>query len=222
MNHENALRRWVIAQSEPLIDPGERWSIEYQMQHLSEQETAVFKTFVAGFLTDLVLSLDEEDPWRNLRVDESGRVLNTAGKPFGTADDAKDVLYQSSDDLLSDTGFAALANPLPSACAQVIAAAAQGWEQARSELDALEMTGFPLGGVLPAIRWVIHRRRIFAGEDDPYVILSGDAWAKAAGGAERGGPIDFQYLLRLRENSAIESGLWAEFRRPEWPQDTTS
>lgn len=215
MNVNDVLRGWLIAQCEPLLSPADRWEAESQMQRLSKKEPEAFKVFLSGLLSDLVKSLDPEDPWRRLRVDNSGQVINVRGQLFGSAEDSADVLHQTSANPLLDTGFASLARNLDSACSQLIEAAGKDQNDTYAELGILEMQGFALGETLPALRWAMHRRRIFAGQEDPYIILSGDAWIDIA---TTGTDPDIVQLNLLRESLEVEPGTWKQYLRTDWSE----
>lgn len=212
---EDVLRGWLVAQCEPLLSPADRGEIESQMQMLAKKESEIFKIFFAGLLSDLVLSLDPQDPWRRLSVNEAGQVLNVRGQAFGTLADSSDVLHQTNKNPLLDAGFAAFAQSLDPACSQLIEAAGKGQNDVYTELGILEMTGFALGETLPSLRWVMHRRRVFSGQEDPYVILSGDAWIDIA---TTGSQPDLAHLNLLRESLEVAPGTWREYCRTDWSE----
>lgn len=162
--------------------------------------------FLGGLVSDLVGSLPQQDPWRQL----SGRVgqctcgaappgqdgaVRADGAPFGTVADALDrmpALFRNPED---DPQLAALASPIGSAGAAVVAAAGTGWECARDMLlavrdrmppaDVVALDSWRAGQMCTAgaeaARWSLHRRRSYRGMDDTWPAESAFRWAWRAG-----------------------------------------
>lgn len=211
--------RWVVALCEPLLETEARVQIEAQMVELATRHPHWFAGWLSGFLSDVVRSLDPEDPWRNLAIVE-GQTVHPNKSPFGTWVDASDIVHVSVEDIRSDLGLAALEKPLSDQAAQMVAVAAKGWDPTLTWLEANMVTAAfltPAEGAnffrtaSQAVRWAIHRRRLFAGMEDPFVHVSAFAWIQRADKITSGEPWDEARAARHLEANKVHPGSYRQF-----------
>lgn len=211
--------RWMVALCEPLLESEARIQIEDHMVELVSRHPHWFAAWLAGFLSDVVRSLDPADPWRNLVVAD-GQTVHPDKSPFGTWVDANDIVHVSIEDIRSDLGLAALEKPLDEKAAQMIAVAAQGWDPTLTWLEANMVTAASLtpaeGATFfrvaaQAVRWAIHRRRLFAGLEDPFVQISGVAWIQRADKMTSGEQWDEARAARHLEANKVQPGSYRQF-----------
>lgn len=198
------LTRWAVSQHEPLVPPEHRVLLESLMVTFASRRPEALCWWAAGVLTDVMATLPEPDPWRHMpaRVADltfgvgppntTGALL--AGRAFGTALDAGDLVRPQGSDLLADVALAALATPLSPAGAALLAVAGRGswtdtitasltwfehlWGQARASksvsatLLAADLTG--------ALRWASWRRKVYMGADDAWFVASAFEWSERA------------------------------------------
>lgn len=214
--------RWIVALSDPLVDTASRIEIDEQLLRLVAVNPHWFSAWVSGFVSDLVRSLDPKDPWRNLVV-QDGQTLLADGSPFGTWVDATDVIPAGDPDLRSDLGLAALASKLDPEAAQLLSVSSQGWENALAWCEKNLVTAASLDvesarGVFEiasqAIRWALHRRRVFCGIDDPFATLTAVAWINRAGKLTSGESWDEARAARSLRNNSITPGIYEQTTAP--------
>lgn len=211
--------RWIVAFCEPLLDTDSRVQIDAHMVELVARKPHWFAAWVSGFLSDIVRSLDAEDPWRNLTVAD-GQTLHPNQSPFGTWVDATDIVHVSIEDIRSDLGLAALEKPLGDEAAQILAVASQGWDETltwcesnmvkAATLNPSEAEAF-FKTVSSALRWAIHRRRLFYGLEDPFIQVSGVAWISRADKMTNGEPWDEARAARHLEANKVQPGTYSQF-----------
>lgn len=211
--------RFVVALCEPLLDTEARQEIDENLINLIAARPQWFAAWLSGFLSDVVRSLDPEDPWRNLTV-KDGKALLPDGTPFGSWVDATDIVKASVEDLRSDLGLAAMATPLSDHSAVLLATAAQGWHKtlhwiesnlvlhaALDRDDARQYFKIAVG----ALRWAIHRRRLFAGMEDPFIPIAGVSWVNRADRMIAGEPWDESRAARHLQSSSVAAGTYTQF-----------
>jgi hypothetical protein len=212
--------RFVVSLCEPLLDTAARVEIDDNMISLISSRPHWLAAWLSGFLSDIVRSLDPDDPWRNLTPQKDGKVLLPDGTPFGSWVDATDIVKASTSDLRSDLGLAALERPLHDEAAQLFAVAAQGWDPTLHWLESHLVTGpeisrdqakafFRIG--VTALRWSLHRRRLFAGMEDPFVPVSGSAWILRADRMVSGEHWDEARAARHLLGHRVEPGSYRQF-----------
>ncbi|ACL42342.1 hypothetical protein Achl_4391 (plasmid) [Pseudarthrobacter chlorophenolicus A6] len=211
--------RWVVALCEPLLETEARIQIEAQMVELVSRKPHWFAAWFSGFLSDVVRSLDPQDPWRNLSIVE-GQTVHPDRSPFGTWVDASDVVHVSIEDIRADLGLAALEKPLNENAAQLISVAAQGWDATLTWCEANLVTAATLPPeqgaeffktASAALRWAIHRRRLFSGIEDPFVQVSGVSWITRADKMTSGEPWDEARAARHLEANKVQPGTYKQF-----------
>lgn len=214
--------RWMVALSEPLLDTEARVQIEAEMVELVARRPHWFAAWLSGFLSDVVRSLDAEDPWRNLTIVD-GQAVHPDRSPFGTWVDASDIVHVSIEDIRADIGLAALENPLHDTAAQLVAVASQGWDATLTWCEANLVKAATLSPdeaaeffkiASSALRWAIHRRRLFAGIEDPFVQVSGVAWISRADKMTSGEPWDEARAARHLEANKVQPGTYRQFNPP--------
>lgn len=210
--------RWVVALCEPLITTAERLEIEEQVAAVAAREPRWFSAWAAGFVSDLVRSLDPEDPWRNLEID-GHRALLPDGSPFGTWIDATDIVPPSVPDRRADLGLAALELPLSDRAAELVAVAAGGWRATQAWFDEA-FPGSRLTGeqaseffdtAYAAIRWAMFRRRLFAGKEDPFIPVAAAAWLSRAEKMVNVEAWDEARAARVLESNKVQPGTYEQF-----------
>lgn len=178
------IARYIVSLCEPLIRLDSRIEIEQCLTAIASCTPHRVAAWGAGFLSDLVQSLDPDDPWRKLTVSTNG-ATNLSGHPFGSVLDATDVLRFTADDIGSDLGLAALEKPLEAESAALVALAGRGWRPTylwmstyligEAVLDNLQADRF-WHALDRALRWTIHRRKVILGSDDPFIPVCGVQW----------------------------------------------
>lgn len=213
---EVVYRRWLVGLFDGLLSLDMRASAEDQLLAHVRARPVLFAVFVSGVVTDLVRSLPAEDPWRHTGEVE-GMVQSVRGDPFGTWADATDLQTPGHPDVKSDANLAALSSPLTPSAALVIHLAAQGWDAVCEHLSAAVCRGttaeelFSDGAA--AIRWAVHRRRVYTGADDPYASVVTASWVRRAQRVEHGQPWDEARRARLAIQEKVADGLYQCFAR---------
>lgn len=141
---------------EPLLPLAVRMSAHDDMNAVCRARPHWGAAFLGGVAADMIRSLPDGDPWRNLSARlgtltmggeppaEPGAV-RPDGVPFGTWHDMEDLVGLVFDAPEVDVALAAVAEPLSPAAAAVIAFASLGWEAAGRALRAAHATGVPDG-----------------------------------------------------------------------------
>lgn len=211
--------RYIVTLCDPLISSGSRIEVEQQVTAIAARSPHRLAVWSAGFLADVVRSLDPNDPWRKLTASVDG-ALHPDKTPFGSYADATDLLPRNADDLRSDLGLAALEKRLGAESAALIAIANRGWSPTYrwmsthliddGTLRFTRATRFS-SAVDIALRWAIHRRRIFVGSDDPFVPVCGVLWLTRASRIMAGLDWDEALAARALQQAAIPTGTYAQF-----------
>lgn len=210
--------RWVVAMHDPLVDTDSRREIDENLKDLIAAQPHWFAAWMSGHLSDIVRSLDPEDPWRRLRVVD-GVAVHQNGDRFGTPADSQDLARPAVPDLRSDIGLAALASDLPAESAVLIAVAGAGWDPtlAWSEqnlvkepvLNEADATKF-FKVATSALRWAMHRRRLYMGPEDPFIPVNGIAWIGRAHKVTAGTAWDESRAARILAESAVQPGTYMQ------------
>lgn len=211
--------RFVVALCEPLLDTETRQEIDDHLVSLIAERPQWCAAWLSGFLSDVVRSLDPEDPWRNLTV-AKGKALLPDGTPFGSWVDATDLIHASTMDQRSDLGLAALVTPLADSSAVLMATASQGWHATLHWLESnlvlatgldQEQARHYFNVAVRTLRWAIHRRRLFTGMEDQFVPVVGDAWINRAELIVAGKPWDEARAARYLNANTVEPGNYKQF-----------
>lgn len=133
------------------------------------------------------------------------------GSPFGTIDDAADLALPGmggGDDPSVDVGLAALADGLSPLSAALLGFAPDTGRYLRDVFDAVYHAMWKayvrqsehkraaeqyLATVSAALRWAIHRRRVYTGPGDEYPVVLGYAWISKAERVTMGAPMDPEF-----------------------------
>lgn len=202
------IRRWVVALCEPLLSLSARRSADEGAESAAERCPEWFRIWAAGTLSDIMLTLDPEDPWLSLSIDEAGAVRLRNGNEFGSWRDSTDILHVAAPGRFiaeEDLGLAALAEGLPRASALLLVAAADGFDRLREQLSLTPASDL-FEVVADALRWAIHRRRIFTGLDDAYSPVTAGNWIARADKILAGKPWGESGAARLRASATLERG----------------
>lgn len=212
------LARWVVSMGDALIDTNARQEIDDRVKALIAAHPYWFSVWFSGHLADVVCSLDPEDPWRGLKNDGEVAVYAN-GKRFGTSDDSADLARPATTDLRSDIGLAALAPGLGDDAALLIAIAANGrdpvlaWCERNivnaSILSEEEANEF-FTVTTSALRWAMHRRRLYLGPEDPFIHRNGISWIGRASRVVSGSPWDESRAARQLAESSVPEGTYAQ------------
>lgn len=211
--------RYVVTLCDPLVDLDNRTETENAVTALAGSDPHWLAAWAAGLLSDIVRSLDPEDPWRKLSLSEHG-ALHPDGSPFGSYVDATDMVHPNTDDLRSDLGLAALEKRLTPDAASLVAVANQGWSKTLDWIRAnlIVDTVLPpeeakkfFSTIHSALRWAIYRRRLFVGFDDHFVPVSGVEWTNRAYKILNGESWDEARAARFLQQSAVPAGSYAQF-----------
>jgi len=212
---------WAMTLAEPLLSPATRARLETGMEMCSLTHPEWATVFFGGVLADMALTLPPDDPWRHLsaRIGELTVGPNPPpdlgaaapdGTPFGTWADGIDRVPMTFGDVDSDSGLAALVEPLDPAGSAVLALACstqtKNWVQvvtATKHLllalaDTADAAPDPVStitrwhlAVTSATRWAIWRRRSYGlPNDDPWPIESCFRWSWQADRVLAGLPLD--------------------------------
>lgn len=210
--------RWVVAMYDPLIDTASRQEIEENLKEIIASNPHWFSAWLAGHLSDVVRSLDPDDPWRKLRL-VGGRALHPDGSPFGSWVDSTDLAQPAVPDMRSDLSLAALAVPLEDDAAALIAVASGGWDPTLAWCEANLVTAATLDkaaadrffkAATSALRWAVHRRRLYMGPEDSFVPINGIAWIGRAHKVTAGAVWDEQRAERVLQDSSVAPGTYLE------------
>lgn len=209
MNRTGAVTRWTVAKCEPLVAEAYRGRARMELENLGMIDRPWFNAWVAGLLSDLVGTLDPQDPWRNTTLGADGAVTLPDGSVFGTWHNAADIHpYTTSNDPADDIALAALVPDLPVEAARLWNAAQEGLEACRRSMERLEnQDAYEVADA--ALSWAMYRRRMFMGAEDAYVPVVSVQWARRAEKIVAGQSWDESGAARLREGSRIEPGTWA-------------
>ncbi|GAA1753898.1 hypothetical protein GCM10009810_12190 [Nostocoides vanveenii] len=202
----DAAATWTQTLIEPLLSSARRAIAEDAMTRVCTHHPRWAVAFFGGFIADMVGTFPPEDPWRTLsgrvgsevfgpRPPATTGAVTASGAPFGTWNDSADrlpLIYRLPGD---DPQMVAVADPLPDVSAGVIAASCYGWRDAVKALTFVQLSSPPAGEAPPAkwlprwsganlyavasqaARWVVHRRRSYAGHDDVWPLESAFRWA---------------------------------------------
>lgn len=208
------IRAWAAAQYEALIPPRRRVAVEEAFLDLGRPSSRHFKVFIAftaGVLYELHRSLDPEDPWRSLKdLGPGQRPVTVDGTEFGTFADGMDVVVPASQDVRFDPHLVALADGLDVDGARLVAVSGLEFDALRDEVAQVESVD-----AAEAMRWLLHRRRVFAGVEDPWSLMMMDTWAARAWRVAQNQPWDHDRSERVRKASAVEPGTWRTFSGQE-------
>lgn len=211
--------RFVVALSAPLIALDARIEIEQAVLALAGRDPHWFAAWSAGLVSDIVRSLDPDDPWRKITV-VNGQAQHPDGSPFGSYVDSTDLVHASTEDIRSDLGLAALEHRLDPRTAELIAVAGAGWSATLDWMRANLVPDAALGDadaealfrtVATALRWATHRRRLFIGYEDQFLAVSGIEWANRAYKIISGEPWDEARAARFLKQSSVTPGTYAQF-----------
>ena len=64
---------------------------------------------------------------------------------------------------------------------------------------------------IPALRWAIHRRRLFFGMEDQFVPVVGNAWIRRAELIVEGNPWDEARAARFLHANSVHPGNYKQF-----------
>ncbi|GAB4098645.1 hypothetical protein [Sinomonas halotolerans] len=214
--------RWAVCLVDPLVDTEDRAEIDHHVAALVGAAPHWWAAYAAGFISDLVATLDPEDPWRSLTV-RDGRVLLPNGKPFGNAESFADLVQPAQGDVRADLGLAAVRKPLEPLAAELLATAGTGRARAAEFLKAHLAGREGLGPVeaddffritAAAVRFAVHRRREFFGHEDPFVLIDGQLWVDRARRVVAGESLDDGRIARHVANNSVEPGSYRMMAGP--------
>ncbi|MDJ0354403.1 hypothetical protein [Pseudarthrobacter sp. PH31-O2] len=204
------LRRWLVSLFDGLVTTEARVEIDEQLLTFVRARPIMFAAFVSGVVSDLLISLPAEDPWRHTEESE-GCIRSAAGNPFGCWEDGADLHHRADADLKSEPKLAALHAPLSTPAAEVIHLGSHGWRVPFEKLSNDILLGKPADELLlhgcTAVRWVVHRRRAYMGADDAYALAVGWSWGRRADNVDRGVPWDESRRARLARQEKVPDGL---------------
>lgn len=210
--------RWVVSMYDPLIDTAARQEIEENLKVIIAAHPHWFAAWLAGHLSDVIRSLDPEDPWRKLKLVE-GRALHPDGSPFGSWVDSTDLAQPSVPDMRSDLALAALQDPLSDDAAAMIAVASGGWDETLAWCEANLVTSATLDAEgaerffkvgTSALRWAVHRRRLYTGAEDSFIPINGIAWIGRAHKVTAGSSWDEDRAERVLQESSVPPGTYLQ------------
>lgn len=211
--------RWVVSLCEPLLDTDSRIEIDRGMVDTIAANPHWVAAWAAGWLSDIVRSLDPDDPWRRITFDGES-TLHPDGSPFGSWVDATDIVHASTNDIRSDLGLAAVEKQMDPKAAALLAMAAQGRDAALHWCERNLVTAPSLSReeaslfftvMATALRWAIYRRRLFSGAEDPFIPVSGTEWIRRASKVISGEHWDEARAARFLQASTIEAGTYSQF-----------
>lgn len=211
--------RYVVTLCDPLVDLESRTETEKAIADLASTDPHWLAAWASGLLSDIVRSLDPDDPWRNLKQSDQG-VLHPDGSPFGSYVDATDVVHANTDDLRSDLGLVAVEKRLSPDAATLIAVANQGWSKTLVWMRANMISDAALSSeeakkfyatINSALRWATYRRRLFVGFDDHFVPVFGVEWTNRAYKILSGESWDEARAARSLLQASVPPGSYAQF-----------
>lgn len=158
----------VVSLCEPLLPLDVITGIHARANRAFAQAPHMARLWAGGLLRDLIDALPAADPWRNPR------------EGFGTWQDGADLIPPTHRNLFIDIGLAALATPLEPSSVALIRAATGGIDDVLASFAADVPEPDLFNTVLPALRWLTWRRRVYVGPEDPFVLLTGFEWIHRA------------------------------------------
>lgn len=203
---------------DPLIDTDSRKEIEDNLRTIIAAHPHWFSAWLAGHLSDVIRSLDPDDPWRKLQLVE-GRALHPDGSPFGSWVDSTDLAQPSVPDMRSDLALAPLHTPLSDEAAALIAVASGGWHATLAWCETNLVTSAVLDpdaadrffrAATSAVRWAVHRRRLYMGAEDSFIPVNGIAWIGRAHKVTAGDTWDEDRAERVLADSAVKPGTYLQ------------
>lgn len=210
--------RWVVSMHDPLVDTDSRLEIDEKLTELVGANPHWFAAWFSGHLSDIVRSLDPDDPWRRLKV-SNDTAVHASGAQFGTPSDSEDLARPSVADIRSDIGLAALAPGLPQESALLIAVAGDGWDPVLAWCEKNLVTEPVLKDAdarrffkiaTAALRWAMHRRRLYMGPEDPFIPVNGIAWIGRAHKVTSGESWDESRAARILAESSVQPGTYLQ------------
>ncbi|MGV0109010.1 hypothetical protein [Arthrobacter sp. CP30] len=211
--------RFAVALSDPLIAVDARVETEQAVLSLAGRDPHWFAAWSSGLVSDIVRTLDPDDPWRKITV-VNGQAQHPDGSPFGSYVDSTDLVHAQTEDIRSDLGLAALEQRLNARTTELLAVAGGGLSTTLDWMRANLIPDAALEGpdaevlfrtVVTALRWAMHRRRLFVGYDDQFLAVSGVEWANRAYKIISGEDWDEARAARFLKQSSVAPGTYAQF-----------
>lgn len=185
---------YLVSLHEPLLAPSRAQELWRAMERTcaagGPRATRVLRLLV-GVASDVAATLPPRDGWRNLAGRLGGLEVgdpptggegawSPTGQPFGTWMDAEPLVSPAHLNIDVDCDLAALATPLEAAAAAVLAAVGHGTEHGLAMLGQVPVLG-RFAALDQALRWLIWRRRAYAGHEDRFALISGSSWVRWSG-----------------------------------------
>lgn len=220
-NPKVALSRWAVTLVETLIPVEMRLEADDALAHAFETDPTYINGWFAGVITSIAASLPAEDPWRNLAVtyiDGTGSKRHyytslalplettgarTRGRIFGSRRDHTGLVAPAFHDPHSDVGLAVVSKEVAAETAALIGVAGHADRATTHELIELiqndpQWDGQParlrLRILTDALRFVMHRRRVYVGANDNFDYAMLIAWITWAEDILRGRAVDTSLL----------------------------
>jgi hypothetical protein len=226
-----------VTLTEPLLSPDRRQRVETAFADLAATRPRWLAYWAAGVLADIAGTLPRYDPWTRLsgrlgrltvgpEPPETDGACHAGGQPYGTWTDGADLVALVFERPEVDAAFAALADPLDTTAAGLLAFAGHGpswrdvlpavveaWrvttgddlpDRATATRADPEASRVWLDQVTAAIRWLAWRRRAYgAGEADLWPHEACFRWASYAGETSAGRPLDENAIAVAVSDEAV-------------------
>jgi hypothetical protein len=163
-------------------------------------------------------SIVNQGEWKTNVGPYAGPVQLPSGEPFGLESSWSDLLLVESSDLSIDTATAAVDEEISEEAQVMLAFAAQGWRKPfdysralfaqRSQTDRLAAAINLFEAGSDALRWVLHRRRVYTGMEDTMPLLSMFVWITTADFISESKPWPEADNRKFIADEKLDDGLW--------------
>lgn len=163
-------------------------------------------------------SIVNQGEWKTIVGPYTGPVQLPCGEPFGLESSWSDLVLVGSSDLSLDAATAAVEEEISEEAKVMLAFAANGWRKSfdysralftqRSQTDRLAAAINLFEAGADALRWVLHRRRVYTGHEDSMSLLSMFVWITTADFIAEQKPWPEADNRKFIAAEKIEDGLW--------------
>lgn len=168
-------------------------------------------------------SISNQGQWKTYSSAYGGPVQLPSGEPFGGESSWTDLIRKDSNDLSLDPSTAALDEEISEEAKVMIAFAAKGWRKPfeysralftqRSQTDRLEAAINLFEAGSDALRWALHRRRVYTGHDDSMSLLSMFVWITTADFISESKPWPEMDNHKFIASEKIDDGIWTKIAK---------
>jgi hypothetical protein len=210
----SAAAEYAVTLHDPLVSATTRTEATASITQLCVRYPVWACVWFGGSTATILATLPGADPWLSKHPLVTPSVVQqartTSTPRFGSYLDAIDLGAPISDDLRSDIGLAAFAEPLSDDSAHVLSAAS---DAASTAVSVLADRTAPDGEMVfltghDALRWAIARRRQYLGHDDLFQVRALFKWGWSAARIATGRSFNGDELEQFIEDEALPDDLY--------------